>query len=206
MDLSCDTKFSRYCRGVLQTCLLPHFPPIDSIDPEPCGDPLLTTVVSRYMNLSCDTRISRHYRGVLQKMWFRTYSSIPIVVHETSQLLFANSIARLVRTIESEQSEKTQSLVLTLHEVMSILCDQTQEEDATIRWRWITSRSSAKIISDAISQFREPKNTPGLSPEQFVGVDSRYRKDRAETRDALLRYCQELLSMPGPNLERQVRV
>ncbi|THU76427.1 hypothetical protein K435DRAFT_846604 [Dendrothele bispora CBS 962.96] len=189
--------------SLCQTYLLPHFLPIDSIGSKSCKDTLLIAIVSRYVDLSCDAEIPR-YCGVLQSTYFRNYTSISTVVHETSQLLFANSIARLVKTIEGERSEKTQSLVFTLHEVISIFCDQIHLGDATKRWRWVTSRESAQIISDAISQFREPENIPGLSPEQFVGVDPRNRKDRAETRDALLRRCRVLLTTPEPNLERRV--
>ncbi|THU83862.1 hypothetical protein K435DRAFT_420056 [Dendrothele bispora CBS 962.96] len=190
--------------NLCQTYLLPYFIPINSIGSKSCRDTLLIAIVSRYMDLSFDTELSRYCCSVLQRMRFKTFSSTSVVVHKTSQLLFANSIARLVRTIESEESEKTRSLVFTLHEVMSFLCNHLRKGDEKVRWRWITSRSSAKIISDAMSQFREPEDIPDLSPDQFVGVDPRNRKDRAETRDALLRRCRVLLTTPKPNLERRV--
>ncbi|THU75299.1 hypothetical protein K435DRAFT_881127 [Dendrothele bispora CBS 962.96] len=85
--------------SLCQTYLLPHFLPINSIGSKSCRDTLLITIVSRYMDLSCDTKISRYCRGVLQRMWFQAYSSTPVVVHETSQLLFANSISRLIRPV-----------------------------------------------------------------------------------------------------------
>ncbi|THU89967.1 hypothetical protein K435DRAFT_781391 [Dendrothele bispora CBS 962.96] len=103
-------------------------------------------------------------------------------VDEKIQVFFAKNIAKLVEIIMKGESEPG-VLSVILYDSLDFFYSS---------WGWISSRQSARILWDALSQYQEPGNIQ--IPAEYEEL---FKDQGARKREELLEHCWKLFVKSG---------
>ncbi|KAK7470133.1 hypothetical protein VKT23_001572 [Stygiomarasmius scandens] len=140
-------------RALIQTILIEYLPELGRV-PVPDSQQralwtfgqyfttsLYTAVLSRFISISCNNKAANHLDAC--RIVFHYLYNYQGDIHESSQVLFARSVSQLTDTVISAQFEPVH-----LSEVLDAVWGISPS------WTWITSRTCAHIIAQAINRYK----------------------------------------------------